>query len=236
MKNEIKRVLLSSGANMVGFAHLHPLPDEVRDGMPRAVAFAVAFRPEILVGLKEGPTREYYEEIKRINGLLLELSESTAALLRQHGFRAVSSAATHEGIDPETHSTRLPQKTIATLAGLGWIGKSALLVTEEFGPAVRLNRVLTDAPLPPASPVKKSRCGECRACVDACPGDAPSGKEWNAGRHRDEFFDASACRRAALEIAQRKVGIADTFCGICIAACPWTGKYVRRHMYKTDRR
>ncbi len=233
MKNKIVDFLLSSGADLVGFASLDPVPAQVRDGMPRAVAFAVAFHPEIVSGLREGPTREYYDEIRRINGLLLELSESSAALLRQYGFRAVSSAATHEGIDPETNSTRLPQKTVATLAGLGWIGKSAMLVTEDFGPAVRLNRVLTDAPFPTALPVKKSRCGKCRACVDACPGEAPSGTEWNIGRYRDEFFDASACRRAALDIAQRRVGIADTFCGVCIAVCPWTGKYVVRQMQKS---
>jgi len=38
----------------------------------------------------------------------------------------------------------MPQKTIATRAGLGWIGKTALLITPQFGSAIRLNSVLTD--------------------------------------------------------------------------------------------
>ena len=38
-------------------------------------------------------------------------------------------------------------KTAATRAGLGWIGKTALLVTPEWGPAVRLGTVFTYAAL-----------------------------------------------------------------------------------------
>jgi epoxyqueuosine reductase QueG len=70
---------------------------------------------------------------------------STANLIRKQGFNTISSVATNEGIDFETHSTKLPQKTVATLVGLGWIGKCALLVSEPFGSDIRLNRVLTDA-------------------------------------------------------------------------------------------
>ena len=43
--------------------------------------------------------------------------------------------------------TVMPHKTVAVHAGLGWIGKSALFVTEKYGSAVRLTSVLTDAPL-----------------------------------------------------------------------------------------
>jgi epoxyqueuosine reductase QueG len=117
---------------------------------------------------------------------------------------------------------------VGTLAGLGWIGKCALLITEDFGSAIRLNRVLTDAPLPTGTPIVASRCRDCRACVDACPGRAPTGEPWQQGKPRDLFFDAFACRRAAREMAQEKTGIIGTFCGICVAACPWTQKYIRR--------
>jgi epoxyqueuosine reductase len=224
LADDIRGFLETGGAGLVGFADLSVLPAAVRFDLPGAVAFAVALAPDVVAGIEGGPTRRYYDEYRRANALLGELSLSLAGLLRQRGFRAVSSAATNEGIDPATLSTLLPQKTVATLAGLGWIGKCALLVTEPFGSAVRLNRVLTDAPLPAAAPGKRSRCGDCRACVDACPASAPTGEPWEPGRPRDEFFDARACRRGALAIARLRTGIEDTFCGICIAVCPWTRK------------
>jgi epoxyqueuosine reductase QueG len=73
--------------------------------------------------------------------------------------------ATTYDIDSQTLSTGLPHKTTATLAGLGWIGKCALLVTERYGSAIRLTAVLTEAELPCGEPVSRSRCG---ACADKC--------------------------------------------------------------------
>lgn len=233
LASDVKQHLTARGANLIGFADLDAVPSDKRGGLPRAVAFAVALAPHIVRGIAGGPTSEYYAEYERVNVLLGELSRSLAEMLRQRGFQAVASAATNEGIDPNTNSTVLPHKTIANLAGLGWIGKCALLVNPEFGSAVRLNRVLTDAPLPSATSIMASRCGDCRACVDACPGRAPTGKEWDPTKSRDEFFDAFACRLAAREMAQRRTGIADTFCGICIAACPWTKRYINSGAQQT---
>jgi epoxyqueuosine reductase len=226
--DEITGLLKSRGADLIGFADLSALPATIRHNMPRAVGFAVALAPQIVAGIKEGPTKEYHAEYERVNALLGELSLSTADLIRKHEFSAINSAATNEDIDFTTHSTELPQKTVSTLAGFGWIGKCALLVSEQFGSAIRLNRVLTDAPLPVVTPVIESRCGDCRACVDACPGQAPSGDNWTRGKRRDEFFDAWACRRAARESAKRRTDILGTFCGICIATCPWTQAYIKR--------
>jgi len=196
--------------------------------MPRAVGFAVALAPEIVSDIKDGPTKEYHAEYERINTLLGELSLSTADLIRNHGFEAISSAATDDGIDLETYSTELPHKTVGTLAGFGWVGKCALLVSKQFGSAIRLNRVLTNAPLPANTPQRESRCGDCSACVDACPGLAATGKTWTPDTNRDDFFDATMCRRTAREIAQQRTGLLGAFCGICIAVCPWTQLYIDR--------
>ena len=224
IENEINQHLSARGAPLVGFADLATVPSDARDGLPRAIAFAVALNPQIVRSIAEGPTKEYYAECERANILLGELGDSLADLLRKRGFRAVAAAATGVGIDQKTHSTILPHKTVATLAGLGWIGKCALLVTPEFGSAIRLNRVLTDAPLKTATPITQSRCGNCLACVDACPGNAPTGDNWSNTKDRDAFFDPFACRRAARKTARQRTGIIDTFCGICMAVCPYTKK------------
>lgn len=225
----VGEMLLSGGACLVGYAHLGALPPEVRDGLDFAVSFAVALDPRTIAGISAGPTEEYYAEYLRANRLLDRLGLAAASLLGSEGRRATALAATNVGIDPATHSTRLPHKTVATRAGLGWIGKCALLVTKEFGSAIRLASVLTNAELPAAQPVDRSSCGTCIACVEACPGRAPSGNDWRVGTQRDSFFDAFACRRTARALAA-KIGIDETFCGICIAACPWTKRHLDRSL------
>ncbi len=96
-----------------------------------------------------------------------------------------------------------------------------------YGSAVRLNTVLTDAPLPVAVPVEASRCGRCTECVRWCPGRAPSGGGVASGQAREFLFDAFACRRAARALSTR-IGYGGTICGRCIAVCPWTERYLRR--------
>ncbi len=224
--NELKAMLLDRGASEVGCAALDVLPPDVCHEMPAGVSIAVALNPRVIAGITNGPTRPYYAEYCRVNELLGELAQQAADMLVSRGHRAFAAAATNVGIDAATHSTPLPHKTVATLAGLGWIGKCALLVTEEFGSAVRITTVLTDAELPHGESVISSRCGECDSCVKACPGVAVSGINWQLGLHRDRFFDAFACRAAARNIAQKRTGILDTFCGICIAVCPRTKQYI----------
>jgi epoxyqueuosine reductase QueG len=219
-------MVLHRGAALVGYADLGVLPPEQRDDLPRGVSIVVPLDPMVVAGIEEGPTRAYHAEYERANALLNALAADAAALLEAEGHRAKSLVATDADFDPTTHSTRLPHKTVATRAGLGWIGKCALLVTETFGSAVRLTSVLTDAELPVGEPVDTSRCGACTACVEVCPGRAPSGGEWRAGIARDSFFNASSCREAARAMAA-KVDIDETICGMCIAACPHTRSYVR---------
>lgn len=222
----LREMLLKCGADLVGYADLDALPREARQGMRYGVSIAVALDPAVTAGISEGPTPEYYAEYQRVNELLDELSASAAELLRECGHEAIPCAATDAGIDSTTHSTQLPHKTVATRAGLGWVGKTALLVTEQFGPAIRLTSVLTNAVLPTGTPVDESRCGDCTACVDSCPGHAATGADWHAGIPRDEILNAYICRSTAVENSEKRIGIPVSLCGICIAACPWTKRPV----------
>jgi epoxyqueuosine reductase QueG len=225
---KIKEILLSKGASLVGFADLFGIPEEVRHFLRFAISIGVALDASIIAAISDGPTPEYRAEYRRANALLSNLGKFTRDLIETQGHRAVAKEPTHVGIDLKTHSTILPHKTVATKAGLGWIGKCALLVTEKYGSALRIATVLTDAELKTSQPVTGSLCGDCMICVDSCPGKAPSGKNWNPDLHRDSFFDAFACARAARKQALNRLGVDDTFCGICIASCPWTMRYLER--------
>ena len=217
--------LLDAGASLVGYADIRSLPSEASHGLPRGIAIACAIRPEFVLEIADGPTKSYEAEYGRLNSLLDHLARLAESIIEKHGYHAVAMAATQSVLDEDTLATPLPQKTTARLAGLGWIGKCALLVTEEYGSAVRLNTVLTDAPLTTGSPVDESRCGKCVACVEICPAGAPLEPDWNPGMGRSEFFDAFACYEEAKKVSSRR-GIRETICGRCIACCPWTKKYI----------
>jgi len=62
----------------------------------------------------------------------------------------------------------ISNKAVAKAAETGWLGKSLLLVTLNFGPRVRLVSVFTDMPLVPDNPLK-CQCKDCQMCITACP-------------------------------------------------------------------
>ncbi len=170
LNTEISDSLKGNGADLVGFADVTCLPVDVTDGLPRAVSIAVALDPAVIREINDGPTARYFAEYGRANALLGRLGEQIARILIAAGYRARPFAATTEQIDRTTLSAKLQHRTVATRAGLGWIGKSGLLVTKKYGSAVRLASVLTDAEFETGTPTDASRCGDCRQCVDALPG------------------------------------------------------------------
>lgn len=224
---DIRAILLEEGATLVGFADMTAIPVEERKGMPRALSIAVALDPGIVTRIAQGPTPEYFREYGRANALLSALAHRAEGLLKERGFEAAALEPTTEEFDAVRLRAGLSHKIAATRSGLGWIGKNALVITKPFGSAVRLTTVLTDAPIETGTPQDESRCGTCTACVDACPAKAPSGRNWGLGIYRDEFFDARACCRKATEFCKASA-IDSTICGICIEACPWTRKYLKR--------
>ncbi|MDA8351683.1 MAG: tRNA epoxyqueuosine(34) reductase QueG [Firmicutes bacterium] len=62
----------------------------------------------------------------------------------------------------------LSDRAVAERAGIGWSGKNTSIITPEFGSRVYLGEMLTDVYLPPDQPIENA-CGECTACLDACP-------------------------------------------------------------------
>jgi epoxyqueuosine reductase QueG len=227
LQSEIVARLQQAGASVVGFADLSPLPERATGGLKSAISVGIALNPKVVAGLAAGPTTRYHAEYDRVNGALAQVTALAADMLRERRFVATRGPATVRTADGGRDTTPLPHKTVATRAGLGWIGHCALLVTPAFGPALRISSVLTDAPLTHAVPVERSRCGTCQRCVDACPAGAVRGRLWTAGIPRDQIYDAAACRKKASELAAAQ-GIEETICGICIFACPWTQRYLRR--------
>ncbi|AON53083.1 tRNA epoxyqueuosine(34) reductase QueG [Herbaspirillum seropedicae] len=67
-----------------------------------------------------------------------------------------------------TDSAPVMEVALAEKAGLGWRGKHTLLLHREAGSMFFLGEMLTDLPLPVDDPVTP-HCGQCSACITACP-------------------------------------------------------------------
>jgi reductive dehalogenase len=107
---------------------------------------------------------------------------------------------------------------VAASAGLGEIGRMGILMTEKYGPRVRLGVVTTDMPLVEDQPVDlgmQDFCRICRKCSQNCPSGAISEGEktedrgvlkWKVNQEKCYWF-------------WRKVG---TDCAICMNTCPYS--------------
>ncbi|MFX1276292.1 MAG: hypothetical protein ACFFBP_05525 [Promethearchaeota archaeon] len=102
-------------------------------------------------------------------------------------------------------------KNAAALAGIGPIGKSNLLITDEYGSQVRLRALTTNAPLKAGKPILKSKyCKECAICIKACPAEALSKGN----------YDKDACLSYNLKNLKKFSNYSSIWCNICIESCP----------------
>lgn len=72
---------------------------------------------------------------------------------------------------PMVDTGELIDVVVAQRAGLGFIGKNGLLITEEFGSYVYLGEIITNIPFEPDMPIE-NQCGDCTKCIDQCPTSA----------------------------------------------------------------
>lgn len=115
----------------------------------------------------------------------------------------------------------ISHKMVATRAGLGWIGKTDLLISNRFGPRLGLVTILLDRdPGITAIPIEKSKCGNCNTCVEKCPAQAANGMLWNTKIHRDKFFNAFKCKEKCGELAKQRLNVDERICGLCVSVCP----------------
>jgi reductive dehalogenase len=176
MSRVIKKAARFLGADLVGVAKVHPnwvyshefnvitkehYPLEIPEGCDRAVVMAVEMDYEAMRSSPDGiagaATGLGYTKMALTANLV-------AAFIRNIGYRAV----------PSGNDTAL-SIPLAMAAGVGEWSRMGLLVTEEFGPRVRLCKVFTDLPLEcdsyrPFGVVEF--CKDCEKCAKKCPSKA----------------------------------------------------------------
>jgi reductive dehalogenase len=189
--------------------------------IPNAAKYVIVFTIRMSEEtLKRAPT----ELASQTTGLSYrrgyEVMTATQEFLRGLGYQGLGSTNSNGlGIAP----------AFAVLAGLGEMGRMNRLITPEFGPMVRVFRLLTDLPVATDKPIDAGImefCKRCKKCAEACGGDAISYEDeptwevkgpWNNPGHKAWFEDSIKCREFQKHVAA-------TNCGLCFSACPFAKK------------
>ncbi|MCI8665433.1 MAG: epoxyqueuosine reductase [Dorea sp.] len=225
LKEELFCLLREKGAKLIGIADLKGV---VEGGLKTGISVAVPVPKHIVRDLQHAPTKEYYDAYYSLNEELDHIVSCGADFIKERGYQAFANTTKVVRMDDDWR-TPLPHKTVATRAGIGWIGKNCLLVTREYGSAIRLSSLLTDAPLPTAQPITKSFCGNCNVCVKSCPGKALTGIAWDTQTSRAELFHKEACKKTQLQRMKQATGLEKDLCGLCFAVCTYTKRYLNEN-------
>jgi epoxyqueuosine reductase len=135
------------------------------------------------------------------------------------GYMGLGEASTNSlGIAP----------AFGVMAGLGELSRLNRLITPEYGPMVRVFKLVTNLPLAPTKPINAGIlefCKHCKKCAENCPSKSLSMETepswqvqggWNNPGHKAWFENSASCRSYWSEVG--------TNCGMCFASCPFTKK------------
>lgn len=121
-----------------------------------------------------------------------------------------------------TDSGPVRERAWAARAGLGWIGRHGLVIHPRFGSWFHLATVITTAPLVSDEPML-NRCGNCTACVRACPTNAIVVGCMVDSRRCISYHTIENKKQIPDEVANRINGWIFG-CDICQEACPWNNR------------
>jgi epoxyqueuosine reductase QueG len=239
--NTIKGRIFKLGADLVGVADAEPLkqlkltPPDLLDPFQRAISIGVRLPAAVFEQIFDRPTPLYAAVYQTANRILDEIAFRTANILQSDGYHSLLIPAS-QVLDKKTWYGAISHKAVGRMAGLGWQGKSLLLVNPQYGPRIRLVTVLTDAPLKIDGPIK-NRCGKCGLCRDACPVGAIKGvgtKDHYKTRSKAIYLSRCAGKLAGEYAELPNVGA--PICGICIKVCPFGRKKAEAETSKGNRR
>lgn len=158
-------------------------------------------------------TRDQYEAVRVI-------AEGVAGTLSEQG---------HES-EILIDDNRLVDRAASARAGLGWIGRSTMLLAPGHGPWMLLGSVVTDADLVPNEPTVRT-CGTCVACMPACPTGAITPDGLDARKCISTWLQAPGpIPRWIRPVVERRI----YGCDDCLTSCPPGFPNLARRETKTD--
>jgi epoxyqueuosine reductase len=111
------------------------------------------------------------------------------------------------------------ERDFAAEAGIGWHGKSTMLLNRRLGTWFFLAEIFTTLDLPP-DPAQIARCGSCTRCIDACPTGAITAPHRLDARRCISYLTIELKGSIPLEL-RPLIGDRIYGCDDCLEACPW---------------
>ncbi len=181
--------------------------DPYRDTYPTALVF---MRPYRCTGQNDD---EYHETLLREKERLNEILRSVSHFLNDRGIQNLPMPLHRFDVDES-----LARKAAAMRAGLGWLGKNDRVVHRVYGSQTISCRIYIGADFPVNTHIRRNNCGDCRACIEACPVSCLKNKKWSTKVPRKEIIDESAC----LEYRSRSYSQTGRYseCDRCVRCCP----------------
>jgi len=218
LEERIRAFAHAHGADLIGFAaaaDFAAAPEGFRpqDIMPQAKGVVVLAKVQARGTLSSGNKVVYTAQHTNVMKHLDELARAVAVYIEEQGFLAVPVPADdpyfHWEEDRKHGMGILSHRHAAAKAGLGAIGRGALLITPQFGNRVELVSILTDAPfVSPAAAADPCPPG-CMLCINACPVGALDGSR---------SVEQLKCRSNLAIKSPRGHNLVN--CWQCRAACP----------------
>jgi reductive dehalogenase len=184
-------------------------------GINKAIVMAIEMNPE---AISTAPTQPAAAAAANAYSKMAFTLSCVGEFIRNLGYRAIQC-----GNDT---SMSIP---LAIDAGLGALGRLGLLITPEYGPRVRICKVLTDMPLIPDNPntefIKKvsEKCENCYKCAEECENGAIS-KEKKPTLNGNSISNNSGVKKYYVNVEKCfEFWVQNSSdCGKCIAACPFS--------------
>lgn len=239
MNKKLKKIINDSYVDLLGIADIRKYEDElisyggeIVKGYNFGISMGIALPDSIVDGLKNRFDKNisslyYTHSYNIINDRLNITSSIVSSFLNKEGYKTLPIPAA-ERTDIDNAIPTISHRMIAHLSGLGWIGKSCLLVTSDFGPRVRLVSVLTNAPLKATGSIIEQKCNSCVECVNICPVHAITGKNFNTKDARSIRFNFKKCQGYFDEMKKDKSK--KPVCGMCLYVCPYGKKIITQNI------
>ena len=216
LQDELSTLARDLGADIIGFCDLSKSPIKELPALRYAVSLGVKLSDSVFKTIENAPSFMYFQHYRTANSLLDTIAFRLAREIEKRNGEAFPIAASQSLGKNNPYRGVYPHKTAAVLSGLGFVGKSGLFLSAEYGSKVRLATVLCSLPLQAEKPIIENGCGDCTICQKACPAGAIFGEKPTTDGERN--FDAEKCSRYMKEHFQ-DVG-RGSVCGICIKVCP----------------
>ncbi len=216
LKDHLEKLSFAKNAALFGVCRVddlrdnfHPEIKTASKSLGTAISIGVALSPAVMNTIDNHPNMLYKAHYQQVNHTLNDIAFAVAVEIAHHDGKAIPIPAS-QIVHWKPMRAHLSHREIACKAGLGWRGRNNLLVTKKHGSQVRLVTVLTDLELEPDNPSELD-CGDCHACLDACPVGAISEivDDFNLGRCYEQVDKFSK---------QNNYG--HLICGLCLKACP----------------